>query len=116
MHSAIDIQRRPTRQIQIGPVTVGGNAPISVQTMTKTDTRNVAATVMQIQEIQAAGCDIVRLAVVDEEAAHALAAIRKQVTIPLIADIHFNHKLALIALECGETDERAKKDLLVAEV
>lgn len=101
MHAAIDIQRRPTRQIQVGSVAVGGQAPISVQTMTKTDTRNIAATVMQIQEVQDAGCDIVRLAVIDEEAAHALAAIRKQVSIPLIADIHFNHKLALIALDGG---------------
>lgn len=101
MHATIDIQRHPTRQIQVGSVAVGGRAPISVQTMTKTDTRNIAATVLQIQEIQEAGCDIVRLAVIDEEAAHALAAIRRQVSLPLIADIHFNHKLALIALDGG---------------
>jgi (E)-4-hydroxy-3-methylbut-2-enyl-diphosphate synthase len=95
------ITRRPTRQIHVGTVAVGGGAPISVQTMTKTDTRNVAATVAQIREIEAAGCDIVRLAVIDEAAAHALADIRKQVALPLIADIHFNHKLALIALDAG---------------
>ncbi|MEI6789375.1 MAG: flavodoxin-dependent (E)-4-hydroxy-3-methylbut-2-enyl-diphosphate synthase [bacterium] len=93
--------RRQTRQIQVGPVAVGGMAPISVQTMTKTDTRNVAATVAQIREIESAGCDIVRLAVIDEDAALALGAIRREVKIPLVADIHFNHKLALIALESG---------------
>lgn len=101
MQTSFVITRRPTRQIHIGSVAIGGNAPISIQTMTKTDTRNVAATVAQIHEIEKAGCDIVRLAVVDEEAAQALGAIKKQVTIPLIADIHFNHKLALIALKAG---------------
>lgn len=101
MATALPITRRPTRQIHVGPVAIGGTAPISVQTMTKTDTRQVAATVAQIREIQAAGCDIVRLAVVDEDAARALAAIRREVTIPMVADIHFNHKLALIALDAG---------------
>ena len=101
MHAPLTINRRPTRQIQVGTVAVGGTAPISVQTMTKTDTRNVEATVAQIREVEQAGCDIVRLAVVDEAAAHALAAIRKHVTVPLVADIHFNHKLALIALDAG---------------
>jgi (E)-4-hydroxy-3-methylbut-2-enyl-diphosphate synthase len=80
---------------------VGGDAPISVQTMTKTDTRDIDATVLQIQELAAEGCDIVRLAVVDEEAARALARIRPQVDIPLIADIHFDHRLALLAIEAG---------------
>jgi len=101
MQPTLAITRRPTRQIHIGPVAVGGNAPVSVQTMTKTDTRNVEATVAQIREIEQAGCDIVRLAVIDETAAQALSAIRKQVSIPLIADIHFNHTLALIALDAG---------------
>jgi len=101
MHPALTITRRPTRQISIGSVAVGANAPISVQTMTKTDTRDVAATVAQIRDIENAGGDIVRLAVIDEEAARALGAIRRQVRIPLIADIHFNHKLALIALDAG---------------
>ena len=101
MHTTLPITRRLTRQIQVGPVAVGGMAPISVQTMTKTDTRNVAATVAQIREIESAGCDIVRLAVIDEDAARALEAIRREVKIPLVADIHFNHKLALIALEAG---------------
>jgi (E)-4-hydroxy-3-methylbut-2-enyl-diphosphate synthase len=85
----------------VGPVAIGGTAPISVQTMTKTDTRQVASTIAQIREIQSAGCDIVRLAVIDEDAARALSAIRREVTIPMVADIHFNHKLALIALDAG---------------
>jgi (E)-4-hydroxy-3-methylbut-2-enyl-diphosphate synthase len=69
--------------------------------MTKTDTRDVKATISQIQELESLGCDIVRLAVIDEQAAHALAEIKREVTIPLVADIHFQHKLALIALETG---------------
>ncbi|MEI6564018.1 MAG: flavodoxin-dependent (E)-4-hydroxy-3-methylbut-2-enyl-diphosphate synthase [bacterium] len=101
MQPALAITRRQTRQIHLGSVEVGGSAPISVQTMTKTDTRNVNATVAQIREIEQAGCDIVRLAVVDEAAAQALASIKKEASIPLIADIHFNHKLALMALESG---------------
>ena len=93
--------RRPTRTLRVGGVTVGGGAPVSVQTMTKTDTRDVAATVAQIREVAAAGCDIVRLAVPDEAAARALGAIRRESPLPLIADIHFDHRLALIALDGG---------------
>ena len=95
------IQRRHTRQIQIGTVAVGGDAPISVQSMTKTDTRNVAATVAQIHELQAVGCDIIRSAVPDMEAADALGAIRRDIDIPLVADIHFDYRLALKAIEQG---------------
>lgn len=87
--------------MQVGAVAIGGAAPISVQTMTKTDTRDVRATVAQIHELEAAGCDIVRLAVVDEAAAKALADIRRAVRLPLIADIHFQHKLALMAIDAG---------------
>ncbi len=93
--------RQKTRPIQIGKVAVGGDATISVQTMTKTDTRDVDATVAQIHDVTAAGCDLVRLAIVDDEAARALAEIGRQVSIPLIADIHFDHKLALTALAAG---------------
>jgi (E)-4-hydroxy-3-methylbut-2-enyl-diphosphate synthase len=95
------IIRKATRQIQVGNVPVGGGAPVSVQTMTKTDTRDVAATVAQIRDLQALGVDIVRLAVVDEAAARALADIRREVTVPMVADIHFDHRLALIALQAG---------------
>jgi (E)-4-hydroxy-3-methylbut-2-enyl-diphosphate synthase len=93
--------RRLTRRIRIGSVEVGGGAPVSVQTMTKTDTRDVAATLAQIREAAAAGCDIVRLAVPDEEAAKALAAIRRESPLPIVADIHFRHTLAVRALEAG---------------
>ncbi|MBA4387747.1 MAG: 4-hydroxy-3-methylbut-2-en-1-yl diphosphate synthase [Verrucomicrobia bacterium] len=93
--------RRKTRRIFVGRVPVGGGAPVSVQTMTKTDTRDVRATVAQIREVKQLGCDIVRLAVPDEEAARALAKIVKLAGMPVIADIHFDHKLAMIALEGG---------------
>src|SRR5512132_3575948 len=93
--------RRASRPIRLGPLTVGGDAPITVQSMTKTDTRDVQATLMQIWALEAAGCDIVRCAVPVREAAEKLGEIRRQIRIPLVADIHFNYKLALIALEQG---------------
>ncbi|MEE8325955.1 MAG: flavodoxin-dependent (E)-4-hydroxy-3-methylbut-2-enyl-diphosphate synthase, partial [candidate division NC10 bacterium] len=95
------ITRRETRQIQVGSMKIGGDAPVSVQSMTKTDTRNVEATVDQIWALEAAGCELVRVAVPDEEAAAALNEIRPQIRIPLIADIHFNYRLALTALKEG---------------
>ncbi|MBN1515919.1 flavodoxin-dependent (E)-4-hydroxy-3-methylbut-2-enyl-diphosphate synthase [Candidatus Sumerlaeota bacterium] len=95
------IQRRETRQIKVGDVAVGGGAPISVQTMTKTDTWNVDATVAQIRDVAEAGCDIVRLAVPQDKDAEALTAIVPQSPIPIIADIHFNYRLAQKALEAG---------------
>src|ERR687891_495420 len=95
------ISRRTTRPIQLGKLTVGGDAPITVQSMTKTDTRDVEATLLQIWALEAAGCDIVRCAVPVREAAEKLGEIRRQIRIPLVADIHFNYKLALIALEQG---------------
>ena len=94
-------RRRITKAIQVGDVTVGGDAPVSVQSMTKTDTRDVAATVEQIKGLEEAGCEIVRSAVPDMEAAEALADIRRQISIPLVADIHFHYQLALKALESG---------------
>jgi len=93
--------RRPTRRIRLGGVEIGAGAPVSVQTMTKTDTRDVGATVAQIREAVACGCDIVRLAVPDAAAAAALADIRRQVDVPLVADIHFDHRLALASLAAG---------------
>lgn len=94
-------ERRKTRQIRIGNVLIGGGAPISVQSMTKTDTRNVEETVRQISALEEVGCEIVRVAVPDEEAASALRKIRPAIRIPLIADIHFNHKLAIAAISAG---------------
>ncbi len=95
------IPRRKTRQIYVGNVPVGGNAPIVVQSMTKTDTRDVNSTVEQIKELEREGCEIVRVAVPDQEAAAQIREIRKQINIPLIADIHFDYRLALKALEAG---------------
>src|SRR5919106_1539244 len=95
------IQRRKTRQIQLGKVKIGGGAPITVQSMTKTDTRDADATVDQIWALEVAGCDIVRVAVPVREAAEQLGEIKKRIRIPLVADIHFNYKLALIALQQG---------------
>jgi len=94
-------QRRLSRPINIGNVTVGGRAPIVVQSMTKTDTRDVAATIRQIEQLADCGCELVRLAVPDAEAAAALKPIKRETTVPLIADIHFDYRLALIALEAG---------------
>ena len=97
-----DLQkRRPTRQIHVGKVAIGGGAPISVQSMTNTKTTDTEATVAQIRALQAAGCDIVRLAVPDMEAAKNLGNILRQVTVPLVADIHFDYKLALEAIHQG---------------
>lgn len=94
--------RRTTRAVKIGRLTVGGDAPISVQSMTKTDTREVEKTVEQIQQMEAAGCEIVRLAVPDMEAAKALPEIRKRCPDSiLVSDIHFQYKFALLALDAG---------------
>src|SRR5207249_4191703 len=95
------ITRRKTRQIRLGGVRIGGDAPLTVQSMTKTDTRDVQATLLEIWALEAAGCDIVRCAVPVREAAEKLGEIKRQIRIPLVADIHFNYKLALIALEQG---------------
>ncbi|HEV8583585.1 MAG TPA: flavodoxin-dependent (E)-4-hydroxy-3-methylbut-2-enyl-diphosphate synthase [Methylomirabilota bacterium] len=95
------INRRKTRQIQVGNVKVGGGAPLTVQSMTKTDTRDVQATLLEIWALEVAGCDVVRCAVPVREAAEKLGEIKRQIRIPLVADIHFNYKLALIALEQG---------------
>jgi len=95
------IARRTTRQIHVGPVAVGGGAPIAVQSMTNTMTDDVEATVRQILELEKAGCEIIRVAVPDMAAARALAAIRERIAIPLIADIHFDARLAVAAMEHG---------------
>lgn len=95
------ITRRKTRQIAIGNVKIGGGAPISVQSMTNTKTTDTEATVAQIKALQDAGCDIVRLAVPDMAAAENIVNIKAQVNIPLVADIHFDYRLALKAIEQG---------------
>ncbi|SCY54033.1 flavodoxin-dependent (E)-4-hydroxy-3-methylbut-2-enyl-diphosphate synthase [Desulfoluna spongiiphila] len=93
--------RKKTRTLRVGGVPVGGDAPISVQSMTNTRTEDVAATVAQIHRLEEVGCEIVRVAVPGMEAAEAIAAIKKEITIPLIADIHFDHRLAIAAAEHG---------------
>ena len=94
-------QRRVTKPVLVGGVQIGGDAPISVQSMTKTDTRDVAATVRQVRELEEAGCEIIRCAVPDMEAAKALGDIKRGISIPLVADIHFHYQLALEALAQG---------------
>src|SRR3954454_9760922 len=91
------ITRRKTRQIKIGKLKIGGDAPVSVQSMCSTDTRDAAATIEQIRQLEAAGCEVIRVAVLDDEAAAALPKIKAAMTVPLIADIHFDHRLALKA-------------------
>ncbi|MFC1862788.1 flavodoxin-dependent (E)-4-hydroxy-3-methylbut-2-enyl-diphosphate synthase, partial [Thermodesulfobacteriota bacterium] len=90
-----------SRRIFVGDVPIGGGSPIAVQSMTNTDTRDVSSTVKQINELHEAGCEIVRLAILDEEAAEALTEIKKKVSLPLIADIHFDHRLAIASIEAG---------------
>lgn len=94
-------KRRKTRKIRVGNLHIGGNAPVVVQSMCNTDTRDVAATVAQIKQLEKAGCEMVRLAVLDMDAARAIGKIKKKVKIPLVADIHFSAELALEALRQG---------------
>ncbi|MEN6389726.1 MAG: flavodoxin-dependent (E)-4-hydroxy-3-methylbut-2-enyl-diphosphate synthase [Syntrophomonas sp.] len=93
--------RRISRTINIGSLSIGGSNPVIVQSMTNTDTRNVKDTVAQIKRLEEAGCELVRVAVPDEEAAVAIREIKKYILIPLIADIHFNYRLALSSIEAG---------------
>ena len=93
--------RRASTPLKIGKVTVGGDAPIVVQSMTKTNTCDIPATINQIKELENCGCEIARVAVPDKEAAESIAAIKRSVTSPLIADIHFDYRLALAALQAG---------------
>ncbi|MBO4363985.1 MAG: flavodoxin-dependent (E)-4-hydroxy-3-methylbut-2-enyl-diphosphate synthase [Clostridia bacterium] len=94
-------KREQTRQVAVGGVKIGGGAPVTVQSMTNTDTRDAKATVEQIKRLQEAGCEIVRVAVPDMEAARAIASIRPQISIPLVADIHFDYRLALESIDSG---------------
>mgnify|MGYP006273270593 CR=1 FL=1 len=95
------MERRSTKAVTIGDVQIGGLAPVSVQSMTNTDTRNVAETVQQIKELADAGCELIRVAIPDHEAAAKVDKIKAKINIPLIADIHFDHQLALEVLERG---------------
>ena len=97
----MEYKRRVSRQIHIGDVPVGGGAPVSVQSMTNTDTRDWRSTVDQIKRLEDAGCEIIRVAVPDEQAIDAFAMIKKSIRIPIIADIHFDYRLALGAMRAG---------------
>lgn len=101
MEDLSEIIRKKTRRINLGGVFIGGDAPIAVQSMTNTDTRDTAATIAQIRELEEAGCEIVRIAVPDEEAAAQIAQIKKSINIPLVADIHFHYQLAIDAMKHG---------------
>ncbi|MBI5286005.1 MAG: flavodoxin-dependent (E)-4-hydroxy-3-methylbut-2-enyl-diphosphate synthase [Deltaproteobacteria bacterium] len=118
--------RRKTRQINVGGVLIGGDAPISVQSMTNTDTRDVSATINQVHALEKVGCEIVRVAVPNMEAAEVLGEIKKAISIPLIADIHFDYRLALRAIDAGvdglrlnpgniRSEERVKEVVKVAK-
>lgn len=96
-----EIRRRPSRVVPVGNVNIGGDHPITVQSMTSTDTRDVAATAAQIQRLEEAGCEIVRVAVLNMDAAQSLGEITRRISIPLVADIHFDHRLALEAIRQG---------------
>jgi (E)-4-hydroxy-3-methylbut-2-enyl-diphosphate synthase len=95
------IKRKKTQPIKLGNVTIGGNSPITVQSMTNTQTQDIDATVAQIQKLESSGCEIIRIAVPDMDSAMAISQIKKQISIPLIADIHFDYRLAIAAAENG---------------
>jgi len=90
-----------TRQVKVGGIKIGGGAPVSIQSMAKTDTRNILATVRQIKELESSGCEIIRVAVKDFQAAEAIKSIKRKIKIPLVADIHFDYRLALLSIENG---------------
>ena len=93
--------RKQTKSIKVGNLLIGGNAPISVQSMTNTDTKNIPDTVAQIKRMEKEGCELVRVAVPDLESCYSLPLIKKEINIPLVADIHYDYKLALKAIELG---------------
>lgn len=97
----MEIKRRKTRQIKVGNVKIGAGAPVVIQSMAKTDTRDVIKTVAQIAELEMAGCQIARVAIKDADAAKAITAIKQRVNIPVVADIHFDYRLALLAIQSG---------------
>jgi (E)-4-hydroxy-3-methylbut-2-enyl-diphosphate synthase len=95
------ILTRRSRQILLGSLPIGGGAPVSVQSMTKTDTRDVESTLLEAKRLEAAGCDVIRMAVPDTEAAQRLPVYKHALKVPLVADIHFDHRLAMLSLEAG---------------
>ncbi|MBI5098353.1 MAG: flavodoxin-dependent (E)-4-hydroxy-3-methylbut-2-enyl-diphosphate synthase [Nitrospirae bacterium] len=94
-------KKKLTKQLTLGNIKIGGGAPVVVQSMTKTDTRDVLSTISQIKRLESAGCEIVRVAILNTDAARAIKTIKKKINIPLIADVHFDHRLALEAMASG---------------
>ena len=99
-----------SKQVMCGDIPIGGGAPITIQSMTNTDTRNVAETVRQIERLAEAGCDIVRCAIPDMEAAEAFREIKANVKVPLVADIHFDYRIAIASIKT----ERTRYELILA--
>ena len=95
------ITRRISREVKVGNITIGANAPIAVQSMHNTNTRDVSATLVQIKHLEEVGCEIIRVAVPNMAAAESLKAIKREMTVPLVADIHFDYRLALKAIDSG---------------
>jgi len=101
MESTKPIKRRETRQVMVGDVAVGGGAPVSVQSMTTTKTDDIQATLKEIERLEEAGCQIIRVTVPDEASAMALPEYKKRMSVPLVADIHFNYQMAILAVDGG---------------
>ena len=95
------MKRRKSKQIKVGSLKIGGDAPISVQSMTNTKTHDINATLSQIKKLELAGCELIRVAVPDKKAVIALSYIKESIKIPLVADVHFDYLLALAALDAG---------------
>ncbi len=95
------IKRRKTREVRVGNLVIGGNHPISVQSMTNTDTRDVKSTLEQVKKLEEAGCEIIRISVPDKESAKALPKIKKEMSVPLVADIHFDYLMAIASIKAG---------------
>ena len=109
------IKRKKTRQIKVGNVKVGGTAPVAVQSMTNTFTQDIPTTVSQIHRLEKAGCEIVRVAVPDHEAAKAISSIKQRISIPIIADIHFDYRLAVASVSQAPTACELTREISVVK-